>query len=65
MLGDIFVSIGVIIAAFVIFLKPDWAWADPLCTYFFSFIAIYITLPVLKNCILVLLEGTPDFLDCE
>lgn len=52
-LTDIILSIGVIVSALVIyfFAPPGWSYiqlADPLCTYFFSFMAIYTTIPITK-----------------
>lgn len=36
--------------------------ADPICTYLFSIIVLTTTLPVVKECTNVLLEGTPNHL---
>ena len=54
-LTDLILSIGVILSALVIFfMSPDhhtwtyWQLADPFCTYFFSFLAIWSTWPILK-----------------
>lgn len=50
---------GVTIAATVIYFYPA-AWiADPICTFMFSVIVVYTTLPVIKKCILIVMEGTP------
>ena len=64
-LGDMLMSVGVIIAAFIIYFFPAWNIADPICTYLFSVIICFTTVPVFKDCILVLLEGTPDQIDME
>ena len=52
---DIILSIGVIISAGIIyFFAPEghiwssWQLADPLCTYLFSVMAIYSTIPIIK-----------------
>jgi len=59
-------SIGVIIASFVIyFAGPGYNMADPLCTYFFSVLICFTTIPVFKDCILVLMESTPGQLDAD
>ena len=58
-------SVGVIIAAVVIYYKPEWRIADPICTYLFSIIICFTTTPVFKDCIMVLLEGTPSSIDIE
>jgi solute carrier family 30 (zinc transporter), member 2 len=64
-LTDIILSIGVIVSALIIyFLSPDhhtwspWQLADPLCTYLFSFLAIYSTWPILKEAVLLLLDAS-------
>ena len=61
---DIILSIGVIISAGIIFVfAPEghvwsyWQLADPLCTYLFSFMAIYTTIPITKEAINLLLNG--------
>lgn len=62
---DIILSIGVVISAITIYFTcPDpsewtyWQLADPLCTYLFSFLAIYSTWPILKEAILLLLDAS-------
>ena len=40
-LGDMIMSIGVIIAAVFIYINEDWKVADPICTYFFSIIVCF------------------------
>ena len=64
-LGDMLMSVGVIIAAAIIYLKPEYKIADPICTYLFSVIVCFTTVPVFKECIFVLLEGTPESIDIE
>jgi zinc transporter 2 len=58
-LGDLIQSIGVVIAAGVIYFKPDWCVADPLCTLMFAVIVAFITIPVVKECTEVLMEASP------
>jgi len=64
-LGDMLMSVGVIIAATFIYFEPTWTIADPLCTYLFSIIVITTTVPITKNCMTVLMEGTPALLDTD
>ena len=64
-LGDCLMSVGVITAAIIINIWPSAVIADPLCTYFFSIIICCTTLPVLRECMLVLLEATPNDIDQE
>ena len=58
-------SVGVIIASIVIYIEPEYKVADPICTYLFSVIVLFTTIPVFKHCILVMMEGTPDTIDVE
>ena len=60
-----FMSIGVVIAATVIYFKPTCLIADPLCTFLFSIIVIFTVRPIISNCISVLMEGTPAEIDTE
>lgn len=46
MLGDMITSVGVILAALIIYFKSEYKWADPLCTFVFSVIVLFTTLPV-------------------
>jgi zinc transporter 2 len=58
-------SVGVCIAATIIYFKPEYRIADPICTYLFSVIVLCTTIPVVKECTFVLLEGSPDSIDIE
>lgn len=58
-------SVGVIIAAIVINIWPNWTIVDPLCTYLFSIIIMGTSIPVFKDCILVLMEATPSNIDVD
>ena len=64
-LGDLLMSVGVIIAAVIINFKPTWTLADPLCTYLFSVIIACTSIPVFKDCMKVILEASPDELNLE
>jgi zinc transporter 2 len=64
-LGDMLMSVGVIIAATIINIWPSATIADPLCTYFFSVLICFTTIPVFKDCILVLMESTPMTIDSD
>ena len=50
-LGDMLMSVGVIIAATIIYFDEKLWWADPICTYLFSVIVIFTTVPIIRNCI--------------
>lgn len=58
-------SVGVIIAAIIIYIKPELRIVDPICTYLFSIIVCFTTVPVFRECIFVLLEGTPASINIE
>ena len=59
-IGDIVQSIGVIIAASIIFFKPEWQIIDPICTFLFSVLVVFTTVPVTIDCIKVLMEAAPN-----
>ena len=69
-ISDIILSIGVIISALIIFFNADpknwtfWQLADPFCTYLFSIMAIYSTVGIAKDSVVILLDGcdAPDML---
>lgn len=52
-LGDFLQSIGVFCAAVVVYFKPEWRLADPICTFIFSVIVLYTTVTILKDAVLV------------
>ena len=64
-LGDMFMSVGVMVAALVIYYNPTYLIADPICTFVFSIIVCFTVKPIIKNCISVLMEGTPSEIDTE
>lgn len=58
-LGDLIQSIGIIIAAIIIKVRPDWQIADPICTFVFSILVLVTTLTILKDAVTILMEGKP------
>ena len=64
-LGDALQNVGVLIAGGIIFLFPNFSIADPICTYIFSIIVGLTTISILKDCIFVLMEGSPVDIDIE
>ena len=64
-MGDMLMSVGVIIAALLIYWKPSWWYADPICTYVFSIIVAVTTIPIVKNCIKIIMEGTPSSINID
>jgi len=64
-MGDMLMSVGVIIAALIITWNPNWWYADPICTYLFSVIVFVTTVPIIKNCVKIIMEGTPKNISLE
>eukprot|EP01068_Selenidium_serpulae_P007999 Selendium_serpulae@DN4864_c0_g1_i2.p1 len=62
-LGDLIQNIGVMIAAALIWWKPEWAIADPICTLIFSAFVVMTTVQIIKEATNVLMEGVPDKMD--
>lgn len=61
--GDLLQSFGVLIAAFVIYFRPEYKIADPICTFLFSVLVLGTTFSILKDVLRVLMEGTPIGMD--
>ncbi|XP_069567801.1 proton-coupled zinc antiporter SLC30A2-like [Brachyistius frenatus] len=57
--GDLLQSVGVLLAAAVIHVWPEYKVADPICTFLFSVLVVGTTLPVTKDVFRVLMEGAP------
>jgi zinc transporter 2 len=62
-LGDMAQSVGVIIAAAVIWYKPEWTIVDPICTCVFAVIVLITTFRLIGDSFHVLMEGTPKHID--
>ncbi|KAM9308591.1 proton-coupled zinc antiporter SLC30A8 [Gastrophryne carolinensis] len=58
-MGDLFQSISVLISALIIFFKPQYKIADPICTFIFSIFVLATTVTVLRDILIVLMEGVP------
>ncbi|XP_030377563.1 zinc transporter 2 isoform X2 [Scaptodrosophila lebanonensis] len=61
-IGDMIQSVGVFMAAGVIYFWPEWAIVDPICTFVFSIIVLFTTFTIMKDALLVLMEGTPNYM---
>ncbi|XP_056413452.1 proton-coupled zinc antiporter SLC30A2 isoform X1 [Hyla sarda] len=61
--GDLLQSLGVLVAAYVIYFKPEYKIIDPICTFLFSVLVLGTTLTILRDVLLVLMEGTPKGVD--
>ncbi|CAK7289182.1 Zinc transporter 8 [Vulpes lagopus] len=62
-LGDLFQSISVLTSALIIYFKPDYKMADPICTFVFSILVLASTITVLKDFSILLMEGVPKNLN--
>uniref|UniRef100_A0A8B9C8C0 Proton-coupled zinc antiporter SLC30A8 n=1 Tax=Anser brachyrhynchus TaxID=132585 RepID=A0A8B9C8C0_9AVES len=60
-IGDLFQSISVLISALIIFFKPEYKIADPICTFVFSIFVLATTITILKDILIVLMEGSVIF----
>ncbi|XP_034761923.2 proton-coupled zinc antiporter SLC30A2-like [Acipenser ruthenus] len=58
-IGDLLQSVGVLIAAYVIYFKPEYKIIDPICTFLFSLLVLATTITILRDVLRVLMEGTP------
>uniref|UniRef100_A0A8D8GKJ3 Zinc transporter 2 n=1 Tax=Culex pipiens TaxID=7175 RepID=A0A8D8GKJ3_CULPI len=52
-LSDFVQSLGVFIAALVIYFKPEWSIIDPICTFMFSILVLATTIAIMKDALLV------------
>ncbi|XP_032849448.1 zinc transporter 8 [Tyto alba] len=57
-IGDLLQSISVLISAVIIFFKPEYKIADPICTFVFSIFVLATTITILRDILVVLMEGT-------
>lgn len=60
-IGDVLQSIGVFCAATIIYFKPTWQLADPICTFIFSIIVLWTTITIMKDAIWVSICLAPKF----
>ncbi|XP_061738057.1 proton-coupled zinc antiporter SLC30A2 isoform X2 [Nerophis ophidion] len=58
-LGDLLQSISVFVSAIIIFFKPEYKMADPICTFLFSILVLCTTFTIMRDILTVLMEGTP------
>ena len=65
MLGDLIQSIGVILAGLVILYFPEYEILDPCLTVMFCIIVFMTTVGITKDCYAILMEMTPEDIDCE
>ncbi|KAK9956743.1 hypothetical protein ABG768_014456 [Culter alburnus] len=58
-LGDLLQSFGVMVAAIIIYFRPEYKIADPICTFLFSVFVLGTTITILRDVFRILMEGTP------
>ncbi|GFS65884.1 zinc transporter 2 [Nephila pilipes] len=58
-LGDVAHGAGLLIASLIIYFIPEYKIADPICTVIFSVIVLCTTLSILRDILLILMEGVP------
>ena len=64
-LGDLLNSVGVIIAATIVYIWPEYWYVDPICTYFFALIVLWTTRMTFWQCVVLILETVPAHLDVD
>uniref|UniRef100_A0A0A9Z309 Zinc transporter 2 n=1 Tax=Lygus hesperus TaxID=30085 RepID=A0A0A9Z309_LYGHE len=64
-IGDLIQSVGVFIAALIIQFKPEWKVVDPICTFLFSILVLLTTFAIIKDTLIVLMEGLPRDVDFD
>ncbi|KAK4825032.1 hypothetical protein QYF61_023036 [Mycteria americana] len=63
--GDLLQSVGVLVAATIIYFKPQCKIADPISTLFFSVFVLGSTFTILRDVFRVLMEGMPRGLEFD
>ncbi|XP_041868300.1 zinc transporter 2-like [Melanotaenia boesemani] len=59
-MGDLLQSVSVLVSAIIIFFKPEYKIADPICTFLFSILVLCTTITIMRDILLVLMEGIPS-----
>ncbi|KAK3511637.1 hypothetical protein QTP70_014598 [Hemibagrus guttatus] len=62
-IGDLLQSISVFVSALIIFFRPEYKIADPICTFLFSLFVLGTTFTIMRDILVVLMEGTPAGVD--
>ncbi|XP_023135767.2 zinc transporter 2 [Amphiprion ocellaris] len=57
--GDLLQSVGVMVAAIIIYFRPEYKVADPICTFLFSVFVLCTTITILRDVFRILMEGSP------
>ena len=60
-IGDAIQSVGVIAASVIIYFGgQEYTIADPICTYVFAVLVMGTTIPIMRESIRALMEGSPE-----
>ncbi|KAK9889494.1 hypothetical protein WA026_004773 [Henosepilachna vigintioctopunctata] len=62
-IGDFLQSLGVFIAALTIYFNENLKIMDPICTFLFSVLVMVTTFNIIRDVMLVLMEGAPRGID--
>ncbi|MCJ8746369.1 hypothetical protein PDJAM_G00141090 [Pangasius djambal] len=62
-IGDLLQSVSVLVSALIIFFRPEYKIADPICTFLFSLFVLGTTITIMRDILVVLMEGTPAGVD--
>jgi zinc transporter 2 len=54
-----------LLAALLIYFRPDWKIADPITTFVFAVLVLLTTVPIFLTSMRVLLEFAPEDMDTE
>ncbi len=65
MLGDGIQAVGVLVAAIIIYLRPEWKIADPITTFVFAVLVLATTVPIFIQSMRILLEFAPEDMNTE
>lgn len=64
-LGDLMQSLGVLLAAAIIWWRPEWHIIDPICTFLFTIIVVGTTGYLVRDTMRVLMEAVPKGMDLD
>jgi cation diffusion facilitator family transporter len=62
-IGDLVCSVGVVIAAVILFFYPTWLWVDPTTTIIFGIVALSTTFGIIRDIYKVIMQSTPSHID--
>lgn len=57
--------LGVLVSSIILWIKPEYSFVDPLCTFLFSIIVMYTTYHLVCDSLVVLMEGVPFHIDVQ